>query len=117
MGYVQLSDDLKSLIEQQVAEGHAASEADFVAEAVRLYAGYLATEHDIAAMVERADGDMAAGRYVTVSTSAERQRLVCLTDIRLSRYEARGPVVGREARARYVLVRLGWEDMTAIVNG
>lgn len=52
-----------------------------------------------------------------VSTSAERQRLVCLTDIRLSRYEARGPVVGREARARYVLVRLGWEDMTAIVNG
>lgn len=43
--------------------------------------------------------------------------MVCLTDIRLSRYEARGPVVGREARARYVLVRLGWEDMTAIVNG
>lgn len=52
-----------------------------------------------------------------VSTSAERQRLVCLTDIRLSKYEAKGPVVGSEARARYVLVRLGWEDMTAISDG
>ena len=71
MGYVQLPDDLKSLIERQVAEGHAASEADFGAEAVRLYAGYLATENDIAAMAERADGDMAAGRYVTVSTLGE----------------------------------------------
>ena len=73
MGYVQLPDDLKSLIEQQVAKGHAASEADFVAEAVRLYAGYLATESEIAAMVERADGDMTAGRYVTVSTPGESE--------------------------------------------
>jgi hypothetical protein len=52
-----------------------------------------------------------------VSTSAERQRFVCLTDIRLRRYEAKGPVVGSWARARYVLVRLGWEDMTTIVDG
>ena len=73
MGYVQLPDDLKNLIEQQVAEGHAASEADFVAEAVRLYAGYLATENDIAAMVERADGDIAAGRYVTISALGESE--------------------------------------------
>jgi hypothetical protein len=40
-----------------------------------------------------------------------------LTDIRLRRYEAKGPVVGSWARARYVLVRLGWEDITAIVDG
>lgn len=73
MGYAQLPDDLKSLIEQQVAEGHAASEADFVAEAVRLYAGYLATENDLAAMVERANSDMSAGRYVTISTSGESE--------------------------------------------
>jgi hypothetical protein len=43
--------------------------------------------------------------------------LVCLTDIRLSRYEAKGPVVGSEARARYVLVRLEWEDIASIVEG
>ena len=67
MGYVQLPDDLTSLVEQQVADGHAESEAAFVAEAVRLYAGYLQTDRIVAAMVNRADADMSAGRYVTVS--------------------------------------------------
>lgn len=71
MGYVQLSDDLKLLIAQQVAEGHVASEADFLAEAVRLYAGYLETGNDVVAMVVRADADMAAGRHVTISTSED----------------------------------------------
>jgi hypothetical protein len=35
-----------------------------------------------------------------VSTSADRQRFVFLVATRLSRCEARGPVVGRPARAR-----------------
>lgn len=68
MGYVQLSDDLKLIIAQQVAEGHVASEADFLAEAVRLYAGYLEIRRDVAAVVMRADADMAAGKYMSVST-------------------------------------------------
>lgn len=75
MGYVQLPDGLKRLIGQQVAEGRAASEADFVAEAVRLYAEYLETEVEVMAMVERADADMAAGRYVTVSIPEKGEAL------------------------------------------
>ena len=94
MGYVVLPDDLKSLIEQQVAEGRAASEADFVAEAVRLYAGYLQTEEGIAAMVERADADMAARRYVTVATpedtEAAHQRMVGRLRARLAEGAAEG---------------------------
>lgn len=35
-----------------------------------------------------------------VSTSAERQRFVCLAAIKLSKYEARGPAEDNEARAR-----------------
>ncbi len=75
MGYVQLPDDLSSLIEQQIADGHAASEAAFVAEAVRLYAGYLQTDRVIAAMASRADADMAAGRYSTISTPHDAEAL------------------------------------------
>lgn len=68
MGYVQPPDDLSSLVEQQVADGYAESEAALLEEYVRLYAGYLQTDRIVAAMVNRADADMSAGRYVTVST-------------------------------------------------
>lgn len=64
---VQLPDDLRSVIDRQVAEGHAASEAEYVAEALRLYAGHLEAEDEIVDMTERADADMALGRYVTIS--------------------------------------------------
>lgn len=72
---VQLSDDLKQVIDRQVAEGRAASEADYVVEALRLYADHLDAEDEIAAMVERADADVAAGRYVTVATPEDSQAL------------------------------------------
>ena len=75
MGYVEIPDDLKRLIGQHVAEGRATFEAEFIAEAVRLYAGYLETEGEVMAMVERADADVAAGRYVTVSTPDEGEAL------------------------------------------
>ena len=75
MGYVELPDDVKRLIRQHVAEGRAASEADYIAEAVRLYAGHLETEDEVRAMVERADADMAAGRHVLVSTPDEGEAL------------------------------------------
>lgn len=52
MGYVLLSNDLKTIVKQQVAEGRAASEADFLAEAVRLHAGHLSTDQEIAAIIE-----------------------------------------------------------------
>ena len=72
---VQLPDDLRSVIDRQVAEGRAASEAEYVAEALRLYAGHLEAEDEIADMAERADVEMAAGRYVTVSTSEDSEAL------------------------------------------
>lgn len=72
---VQLPDDLRSVIDRQVAEGRAASEAEYVAEALRLYAGHLEAEDEIADMAERADADMALGRYVTVSTLDDSEAL------------------------------------------
>lgn len=72
---VQLPDDLKRVIDRQVAKGHAASEAEYVAEALRLYAGQLEAEDEIADMAERADVDMAVGHYVTISTSEDSEAL------------------------------------------
>lgn len=72
---VQLPDYLKQLIDRQVAEGRATSEADYVFEALRHYADHLDAEDEIAAMVERADADMAYGRYVTVATPEDSQAL------------------------------------------
>jgi len=72
---VQLTDDLRSIIDRQVAEGRAASEAEYVAEALRLYAGHLEAEDEIADMAERADADMAAGRYATISTLEDSEAL------------------------------------------
>ncbi len=72
---VQLPDDLRSIIDRQVAEGRAASEAEYVAEALRLYADHLDAEDEIAAMVERADAEMASGRFVTISTPEDSDAL------------------------------------------
>lgn len=75
MGVVQvpLPEDLKSLIDRRIAEGHAASEAEFLAEAVRMYSDHLDAEDEVTRMVGRADADMAAGRYVTVATAEDSQ--------------------------------------------
>ena len=72
---VQLPDDLRSIIDRQVTEGRAASEAEYVAEALRLYADHLDAEDDIAGMVERADAEMASGRFVTLSTPEDSEAL------------------------------------------
>jgi Arc/MetJ-type ribon-helix-helix transcriptional regulator len=72
---VQLPDELKSIIDRQVAEGRAASEADYVNEALRFYADLLDSDDEIAGIVERADADIAARRYVTVRTKADSEAL------------------------------------------
>ncbi len=72
---VQLSDDLRRIIDRQIAEGHALSEADFLVQAAQLYADHLDAEDEIAAMVERADADVAAGRYAMVATPEDSQAL------------------------------------------
>ncbi|MGA3400506.1 MAG: hypothetical protein ABSC95_14900 [Acetobacteraceae bacterium] len=72
---VQLSDDLKRVIDRQIAEGHALSEADFLVQAAQLYADHLDAADEIAAMVERADADIAAGRYAMVATPEDSRAL------------------------------------------
>ena len=72
---VQLPDDLKRIIEPQIAEGHATSDAEFLAEAARRYAAHLDAEGEIADMVKRADADVAAGRYTMVATAEDSQAL------------------------------------------
>jgi Arc/MetJ-type ribon-helix-helix transcriptional regulator len=91
---VQLSDDLKRIIDRQIAEGHAASEAEFLAKAARLYAEHLDAEGEIADMVERADADVAAGHYTTVATAEDSQ---ALHEAAMARLRARmaGDAAGR----------------------
>jgi hypothetical protein len=72
---IQLSDDLMRIIDRQIAEGRALSEADFLLQAAQLYADHLDAENEIAAMVERAYADVAAGRYATVATPEDSQAL------------------------------------------
>ena len=77
MGYVQveLTEDVRAVINRHIAEGQAMSEADFVAEAIRLYADHLDAKNEMAGMVHRADADVAARRHVTISTQAEGEAL------------------------------------------
>ena len=83
---VQLPEDLRSVIDRRVTEGRVASEADYVATALRLYADHLDAEDEIAAIVERADADLAAGRQVMVATPEDGE---ALHDAAMSRLRAR----------------------------
>jgi Arc/MetJ-type ribon-helix-helix transcriptional regulator len=72
---VQLEDDLKSIVERHVAEGRAASEADYLAEAVRRYAEDLEAEADLIAIAEAGIADAEAGRYTLIETEADMEAL------------------------------------------
>jgi Arc/MetJ-type ribon-helix-helix transcriptional regulator len=83
MSAAQIPDHLKQVIDRQVAEGHAASEADYVAEALRAYAEHIEAENEIAAMADRADADMASGGFVTVTRPEDSDALHASTMARL----------------------------------
>ena len=83
MGAVLIPDHLKQFIDRQVAEGRAASEADFVADALRAYADHIEAETEIAAMASRADADIEAGRFVTVTGADDSEALHASTMVRL----------------------------------
>jgi Arc/MetJ-type ribon-helix-helix transcriptional regulator len=83
MSAAQIPDHLKQVIDRQVAEGRAASEADYVVEALRAYAEHIEAENEIAAMVGRADADMASGRFVTVTGPEDSEALRATTMARL----------------------------------
>lgn len=72
---VQQPDDLKQVIDRQVAEDHAAGEADFLTPAARLYADHLDAENEIGAMAERTGADLAAVRYTMAATPEESDAL------------------------------------------
>ena len=76
MGAVQLSDELQRKIERQVAEGQATSTAAFLEEAVlRLIDDARLEDEEIHAAAQAGIADMAAGRYTTVATPEETERL------------------------------------------
>ena len=75
MGAVQIPDQLKQLIDRQVAAGRAASEAAYVIDALRAYAGHVDAQDEIAAIADRADAEMAAGRFVTVNGDDDGEAL------------------------------------------
>ena len=79
-----------AVISRHIAEGHAMSEADFAAEAIRLYADHLDAKNEIAGMVHRANADVAAGRCLTISTQAEGEALHRRIMDRLRAYPATG---------------------------
>jgi Arc/MetJ-type ribon-helix-helix transcriptional regulator len=83
MGAVQIPDHLKQVIDRQIAEGRATSEADYVANALSAYAEHLEAENEIATMAVRADADMAAGRFVTVTSTEDSDALHASTMARL----------------------------------
>lgn len=73
---MHLPDDLKRLIDRQVAEGRAASEAEFLAAAVQRYAEALdADEDEIVAAADEGIADIAAGRFQLIEGS-EGMRLI-----------------------------------------
>ena len=72
---VQLPDDLKSAIDRQVAKGHAASEADFLRQAARLYAEELEADEDLWSIAQAGIADAEAGRYILIKTEADAEAL------------------------------------------
>ncbi len=76
MGAVQLPDDLKQVIDRQVAEGRVASEAEFLAQAVHRYAAALESdEGEIAAAADEGIADISYGRFELIADLEDLQRL------------------------------------------
>jgi Arc/MetJ-type ribon-helix-helix transcriptional regulator len=72
---VQLPDDLKSAIDRQVANGHAASGADFLRQTARLYAEEPDADEDLWAIAQAGIVDAETGRYILIETEADAEAL------------------------------------------
>ena len=76
MGLIQQPDELQCVIEQQVAQGRASSPLAFLEDAVmRLVEESDAEEDEIRRTAEAGLADIKAGRYTTITTSDDQQRL------------------------------------------
>jgi Arc/MetJ-type ribon-helix-helix transcriptional regulator len=72
---IELSDDLKSIIDRQVAEGHAASEADFLREAAMRYAEHLDAAEECEEIARTGIAAAEAGDYILIETDADAEAL------------------------------------------
>jgi predicted transcriptional regulator len=76
---VQLPDELKSLIDRQIAEGRVASEAEFFVEAARRFVADLTAEDEIVAEAEAGIANAEAGRFVTITSRQDIDARTCHT--------------------------------------
>ena len=77
MGHIQIADHLKTIIDQQVTEGRAESQAAFLERAVQLYARVLiADEETVIAAADEALADIAAGRFITIDGPEDGARMM-----------------------------------------
>ena len=77
MGHIQLADHLKTIIDQQVAEGRAESEAAFLERAVHLYARVLIADQEaVVAAADEGSADIAAGRFIIVAGPDDAARMM-----------------------------------------
>nr|WP_294526803.1 hypothetical protein [uncultured Rhodopila sp.] len=72
---VQLPDGLKSAIDRQIAAGLAASETEYLQEAVRRYAEDLDDEKDLWTIAKEGIEDIEAGRFALIETEANAEAL------------------------------------------
>lgn len=72
---VQLPAELKAIVDRQVAEGRAASDAEFLIEATRRYVEDLEAEEEIVAIAEEGNAALERGDYVAVSSPKDAEAL------------------------------------------
>ncbi len=76
MGAVRSPEELRVAVEGQVAEGRAESAGAFVEEAVRWALGVLEEPaEEVLCLAEDGEADIAAGRYVEMSSEAQHRAL------------------------------------------
>ncbi len=86
MGVVQLPDDLKQVIDRQIAEGRVASEAEFLAKAIQWYAEALDLDEDeTLAAANEGIADIESGRFELISSPEDMRRLKA--ELRASRQD------------------------------
>jgi Arc/MetJ-type ribon-helix-helix transcriptional regulator len=96
---VHLTDELKAIMDRQIAAGLAESEADYLEEAVRRYAEDLDGEDDIEAITRAGIADAEAGRYTLVETEADAEALHQRAMARVRASLAKNPAYGPNRKA------------------
>jgi Arc/MetJ-type ribon-helix-helix transcriptional regulator len=72
---VQLPAELEAIVDREVAEGRASSDAEFLIEATRRYVEDLEAEEEIVAIAEEGNAALKRGDYVAVSSQKDAEAL------------------------------------------